>query len=462
MTTTVVISAYEAAWPAAFAAIGSELRRVLDGVPIEAIEHVGSTSVPGLAAKPIIDVDVVVGIGQVAAAVDALEAAGYEYRGMQGVPDRHVLRSGAGVPRHVYVLVEGSLALRNHRAVREVLRTNPSLRRRYGDAKRRFAGEGMSRERYGTAKSTVLGEILAEAGFTPEERAAIDLAHLPVTARRVGNHVHVGDRRLQVEVTGAEDAAPVLLAHSGPGLSHDLDDLRDILAGMGHTVVRWDHEPGDVVSIGDYTCHMEAVRRTVIGGPCRVIGHSLGADLAVHYAFLYSTEITALLHLCGIGLEWWPEYSHRHKEHQRTRLGPDGARFEELRRRQRTPEEESEFRMLYLRSELRDPGDAALATQLLEAESHFPVDLTAYGALADEMKRLDFDLLKSRCRAVTVPVLVARGEHDPRPDEAVDSLIEALPDARRETIAGAGHWPWADGRDGLVDLLRQVHNESAD
>ncbi|MBM3664019.1 MAG: GrpB family protein, partial [Actinobacteria bacterium] len=123
-------------WSIEFESIRRELSNACASTPVRAIEHVGSTSVPGLAAKPIIDVAVVVARDDVDDAIAALEAAGYSYQGERGVPDRHAFHAPPhGPARHVYVAVDASLALRNHLAVRDVLRSDPELRRRYGELK---------------------------------------------------------------------------------------------------------------------------------------------------------------------------------------------------------------------------------------------------------------------------------------------------------------------------------------
>ena len=123
---------YHSTWPATFQTIRSELAEALDSVEVVGIEHVGSSAMPGLAAKPVIDVDVVVAGDQVDAAIEALGTVGYVHRGGMGVPDRHSLAvPDRGPRRHVHVVVDGSLALRNHLGVRDVLRADRDLRERY-------------------------------------------------------------------------------------------------------------------------------------------------------------------------------------------------------------------------------------------------------------------------------------------------------------------------------------------
>lgn len=169
------VVSYDPAWPEMFESIRSELEDALQAVPVHAIEHVGSTAVPGLAAKPVIDVDVVVDREQLEPAIRALEAIGYQHRGDLGVPDRHSMAAPDDAPRrHVYVVVEGSLALRNHLGVRDVLRTNSELRGQYGQLKRELSQRDFTTaDEYVAAKSELLQKILEKAGIGPEERTAI-------------------------------------------------------------------------------------------------------------------------------------------------------------------------------------------------------------------------------------------------------------------------------------------------
>jgi GrpB-like predicted nucleotidyltransferase (UPF0157 family) len=166
---------YDPAWPARFDTIRSELSSALKTVSVVAIEHVGSTSVPGLAAKPIIDIDVVVARDDVARAIAALEAIGYASLGDLGVPDRFALRPpDDGVRRNVYVTVDGSLSLRNHCAVRATLLADEKPRREYGDLKLALAQRDFdSIDDYVVAKSPVLQRILERAGIDAQDRGEI-------------------------------------------------------------------------------------------------------------------------------------------------------------------------------------------------------------------------------------------------------------------------------------------------
>ncbi len=149
-----------------------------------AIEHVGSTSVPGLAAKPIIDCDIVVAAEQVVAASDVLVALGFEPRGELGVPQRWAFYEPERlVGTNTYVVVSGSLSLRNHLAVREALRADPALRAEYGAVKKRVGDAAKDIYEYGAGKDEMVQRILAAAGLNVAERASIASNQVPVTRR---------------------------------------------------------------------------------------------------------------------------------------------------------------------------------------------------------------------------------------------------------------------------------------
>ena len=177
-TTTVEVVAYDPAWPARFEQLRDRLAGALGPLALS-IEHVGSTSVPGLAAKPTIDIDVVVrSESDVPAAISALTALGYRHLGNLDVPGREAFARPPGTERHnVYVCPAGSQGLRNHLAVRDRLRGDGAMRDRYADLKRRLATEAGGIGGYTVRKTDLILEILADAGFPEHELAEIRRAN---------------------------------------------------------------------------------------------------------------------------------------------------------------------------------------------------------------------------------------------------------------------------------------------
>lgn len=171
----VTVLQYSGRWPESFATVAADLGAALVDLGSARIEHVGSTSVPGLAAKPILDVDVIVTRAEVTVAVAALESIGYMHRGDLGVTDREAFAAPDEDPRrHVYVCVEDTLHVRNHLAVRDVLRRRADLREEYTEVKLALAADpSMDIEHYIAGKSAVLQKILAESDLTEVEREEI-------------------------------------------------------------------------------------------------------------------------------------------------------------------------------------------------------------------------------------------------------------------------------------------------
>ncbi len=131
-----------------------------------AIEHVGSTAVPGLASKPVLDIDVLlVSLAVLPAAVERLAGLGYVYRGDLGVPGREAFRAPRGtVPHHLYVCPPHSAEFRRHVALRNYLRNHPKEAREYGDLKKalalRFPND---RDAYLAGKSEFVCELTRRA-----------------------------------------------------------------------------------------------------------------------------------------------------------------------------------------------------------------------------------------------------------------------------------------------------------
>jgi GrpB-like predicted nucleotidyltransferase (UPF0157 family)/RimJ/RimL family protein N-acetyltransferase len=171
---SVVVEQYNPAWPSHFEQIKTELEVYLQGVSYLSIEHVGSTSVPGLAAKPIIDIDIIVPREHVRSANDALVTNGkFDYLGELGISDRHVFKDpNQTIPRNIYVCIDGVAQTRNHLGLRNTLRANAQLREEYARVKLDLAAKGTNIIDYTEAKGAVIQKILKASGMLNEEELA--------------------------------------------------------------------------------------------------------------------------------------------------------------------------------------------------------------------------------------------------------------------------------------------------
>ncbi len=170
MTTKhVVVLPYDEQWKQDFFMIKGELTAALGHLAIR-IEHVGSTSVEGLSAKPIIDIDVVSKDYTVfEEVVSALEAIGYRHEGNLGIAGREAFKyDGKDHLRkhHLYVCPENSPELKRHIAFRDYLRTNSDAVREYSHIKEEGAKlYPYDIERYIEHKSPFIEEIYTKIGL---------------------------------------------------------------------------------------------------------------------------------------------------------------------------------------------------------------------------------------------------------------------------------------------------------
>jgi GrpB-like predicted nucleotidyltransferase (UPF0157 family) len=169
---------YDPDWPVRFGRIRDRIAPVL-GLLAVSIEHVGSTSVPGLAVKPVIDIDVVVAdASAIPAAIGALDTLGYEHLGDLGVKDREAFRRPPGSEKHnLYVCLAGGEGLRNHLALRDHLRAHPDAVEAYAALKRRLAVESPDIDAYVVAKTDLIVSFLRAEGIDAETLAAIEVAN---------------------------------------------------------------------------------------------------------------------------------------------------------------------------------------------------------------------------------------------------------------------------------------------
>ncbi|MDB5026719.1 MAG: dephospho-CoA kinase/protein folding accessory protein [Candidatus Eremiobacteraeota bacterium] len=160
----VVVVPYDPAWPAAFELLRDRLAGAL-GELAAGVEHVGSTAVPGLDAKPIIDVDVVIRRAEhFDAAAGRLAALGYVHLGDLGVVGREAFRSDGEPPRHhLYVCAAGAAALQAHLTLRDALRSDPNLVASYAALKRDLSERYRDdRDSYAEGKTAFITAVLLD------------------------------------------------------------------------------------------------------------------------------------------------------------------------------------------------------------------------------------------------------------------------------------------------------------
>lgn len=180
----ITIEDYNPQWKLQFQALQSYLQQHLEGLFLS-IEHVGSTAVEGLAAKPIIDLDIIIEQSdeKLQLIIQKLEEVGYQHRGDLGIEGRHAFkRISDKVPfqkqdsphswqnHHLYVCKEGITSLNNHLILRNHLRKNAQSRTEYGALKKYLAANyPHDIDMYVELKTAFIVAILTREGLSKAE-----------------------------------------------------------------------------------------------------------------------------------------------------------------------------------------------------------------------------------------------------------------------------------------------------
>jgi len=163
----VIVVDYDPSWPTTFETLRAPVWASVRDIAVS-VQHVGSTAVPGLAAKPIIDMDVVVASSDAMSdAIRRLAALGYSHRGNLGIEDREAFKSPPELPaHHLYVCLQGSIALANHLALRDFLRCDPASVAQYSEVKKQLAARFPEDiDRYIAGKTEFIVTVLRKTGL---------------------------------------------------------------------------------------------------------------------------------------------------------------------------------------------------------------------------------------------------------------------------------------------------------
>jgi GrpB-like predicted nucleotidyltransferase (UPF0157 family) len=218
MTPSLRLLPYDSTWPARFDAEADRVRLALGAVAI-AIEHVGSTAVPGLDGKPVLDIAIaVVHDADADACVAPMQTLGYEYRGPYGDDPRrryYVRDDDTGVRMvHVHLYVLPAAAWEAKLAFRDALRADPTLAAAYAAEKYRVAESvAWDKGAYSLAKGPFVQRVLASLG-----KLAVC-----VTAACL---VSACSSPARDAATAAETPSPYLLVSAGDADETESDFLR--------------------------------------------------------------------------------------------------------------------------------------------------------------------------------------------------------------------------------------------
>lgn len=186
----ILLEPYNLAWKTEFENLKQTLLVLLNIASID-IQHVGSTAIPGLIAKPILDIDIIIEnkllINNIS---QKLENIGYISKGEQGINGRfafatsskhtpHTKQNYTWQDHHLYVCHSDCLALKNHLLFRNALTQDQKLVLDYASMKKELASkQGMTRERYAKEKTDFIISVLKKAGMKQDELDEIAKANL--------------------------------------------------------------------------------------------------------------------------------------------------------------------------------------------------------------------------------------------------------------------------------------------
>lgn len=175
-TPLISVEKYNPEWPERFNRLRELLSPAMTFFSCR-LEHVGSTAVPGLSAKPVIDADLILNEPEKFDAVKLmLEHLGFGYRGDLGLPGRETFTESLQLdfPHNLYVCFPGATPLRNHLNLRDYLRRNPDAAMRYGALKHSLSAVFPDNaDAYCASKTELITEFLAKTGLGEKEIASI-------------------------------------------------------------------------------------------------------------------------------------------------------------------------------------------------------------------------------------------------------------------------------------------------
>lgn len=184
-----LIEPYNPEWKTGFNNLKLALEQELKGFDCS-IQHVGSTAIPGLCAKPILDMDIIISNKTLLNDISrSLESLGYISKGEQGIAGRFAFRQSSVLTpltanpkkwqaHHLYVCFDDSTALKNHLVFRDALLHNQELVTKYAQLKKELSEEpGMTRETYTVRKTDFIMAAFQSLGLKATELQEINKAN---------------------------------------------------------------------------------------------------------------------------------------------------------------------------------------------------------------------------------------------------------------------------------------------
>lgn len=285
---------------------------------------------------------------------------------------------------------------------------------------------------------------------TPGRRHSSSVLHtVPLRVEELVQTVETDDGALLWHVV-CGTGPPLVLCHGGPGLWDNLGSLASLVDGVAE-VHRWDQRGGGRSSrTGPYTVtrmieDMEVIRRHAGVEQWMVLGHSWGAELALHYATAHPDRTAGLLYLSGRGLmDSWRDVNRAacsEREARRTTRAQRDRLDVLAGLPHRNPALEREFRLLSWHADISPGFDAEVLLQP-DLDAPYEINFDANRALGED-NRAAADRLRGALPLLTVRTLLIHGSNDPRPAEGAAEIARLLPNSTVEVVE-AGHLPWLE------------------
>lgn len=248
-----------------------------------------------------------------------------------------------------------------------------------------------------------------------------------------------------------------VVLHGGPGLADYTEPLADQLAEHGR-VIRFDQRGcGESDSTGPYTLtqaisDVAAIADHVSPVPqIHLVGHSWGANLALHFTLAHPQRVASLAYLNGTGLgtSWHDDWLHNREQRWDTKFR---RKIEKLSQTKRSETQEKELLLMLWESDFARRFTARMhATQLTTRWTG--VNYDANRELINDLEQLHEPELEVACKELTLPTLILHGSADPRPGYSTDTLRAAMPHAIYHQMRDCGHYPFLEDPDQHQDTL---------
>ncbi|MFC2150645.1 alpha/beta fold hydrolase [Calditrichota bacterium] len=259
---------------------------------------------------------------------------------------------------------------------------------------------------------------------------------------------------------------PIVLCHGGPGAYDYLEPVAELLEDR-FTVLRYDQRGsgrsgrGGDLTVDSFVEDLEQLRVHFGWDSWIVAGHSWGASLSLTYAVKYPERTEKAIYISGVGVN--PEWRAVYHQNRAKMLGAeDRMQLEEWKQRilgETGDDHDMLFKkLMYLIGKI-DVFDQKFRSSL-PSFSEYPINSELNVAVSEDMERLNVDPnFRTKIEALTTPVKIIHGLHDPRSVAFPEELNNLLLDSQISIMEKSGHWPWIEQPEQFTIELKRFLEE---